>query len=222
MNKLTVDSVQKSFGKTAILSDVFLHCETGQVLGILGRNGSGKSTLLEIVFGSKNAQNKFVSVNGEIIQSIADNKNNINYLPQFSFIPKQLKLSKIISLFCATEQAQIIAENPKIKPFLNQKPKTLSTGEKRFFEILLVIYSRSKFSLLDEPFVGLSPLLKEKVMELIITETKRKGFIISDHDYATIFKVSTHFKLLLDGGLKDIKNQKDLIDFGYLPVSGNS
>ena len=48
---LEVDSVQKQYDGKIILSDVYLKCETGTVLGILGRNGSGKSTLLKIIFG---------------------------------------------------------------------------------------------------------------------------------------------------------------------------
>jgi len=48
---LEVDSVQKQYDGKIILSDVYLKCETNNIIGILGRNGSGKSTLLKIIFG---------------------------------------------------------------------------------------------------------------------------------------------------------------------------
>ena len=48
---LEIDSIQKKFDLKSILSDVYLKCETGDILGLLGRNGSGKSTLMQIIFG---------------------------------------------------------------------------------------------------------------------------------------------------------------------------
>ena len=48
---LEIDSIQKKFDLITILSDVYLKCETGDIVGLLGRNGSGKSTLLQIIFG---------------------------------------------------------------------------------------------------------------------------------------------------------------------------
>jgi ABC-type multidrug transport system ATPase subunit len=53
-----VDSVQKKYDIQSILSDVYLKCETNDIIGLLGRNGSGKSTLLKIIFGIENADFK--------------------------------------------------------------------------------------------------------------------------------------------------------------------
>jgi lipopolysaccharide export system ATP-binding protein len=62
MSGLHVDSVRKDFGIRRVLNDVFLSCEVGEIVGLLGRNGSGKSSLLKIVFGSCAADYKFVSI----------------------------------------------------------------------------------------------------------------------------------------------------------------
>ena len=64
MNKhvLEIDSVQKKFDYKSILSDVYLKCETGEIIGLLGRNGSGKSTLLKIISGILDADFKFVRI----------------------------------------------------------------------------------------------------------------------------------------------------------------
>ena len=52
MNNLHVDSVIKSFGTRQVLTDIYVSCTKGEIIGLLGRNGSGKSTLLKIIFGS--------------------------------------------------------------------------------------------------------------------------------------------------------------------------
>ena len=67
---LEVDSFQKYFGDKLVVSDVYLKCETNDIIGLLGRNGSGKSTLLKIIFGIVNANNKSVRIDG-----IVKNKN---------------------------------------------------------------------------------------------------------------------------------------------------
>jgi energy-coupling factor transporter ATP-binding protein EcfA2 len=82
MSRLHVDSVIKSLNYKQVLTDVYLYCEKGEILGILGRNGSGKSTLLKIIFGSLYAERKFVKV-GVIL---TDTKPSVELcIPQFSF-----------------------------------------------------------------------------------------------------------------------------------------
>ena len=100
MNGLHVDSVAKSFGMKVVLSDVYLSCEKGEIVALLGRNGSGKSTLLKIIFGSLRPDNKFVRVENKLIRNIFDNRGLINYLPQHKFLPENLKAATIINLFC--------------------------------------------------------------------------------------------------------------------------
>lgn len=63
---LEVDSVQKYFEHKLVVSDVYLKCETGDIIGLLGRNGSGKSTLLKILFGIVPADYKFVRIDGKL------------------------------------------------------------------------------------------------------------------------------------------------------------
>ncbi|HEY9114253.1 MAG TPA: ATP-binding cassette domain-containing protein, partial [Bacteroidales bacterium] len=128
MNELHVDSVIKSFGTKQVLTDIFLSCSKGEIVGILGRNGSGKSTLLKIIFGSLKADTKFVKVGNKIINGVNGGRYLINYLPQDSFLPNHLQLKTIISLFCDAKNALLISENPMIKPFLKRKSKELSGG----------------------------------------------------------------------------------------------
>ena len=84
---LEIDSVQKKYNEKLILSDVYVKCETSEIIGILGRNGSGKSTLLKIIFGIVTAYNKFIRVDGIVKFKTSDLLKDISYLPQENFIP---------------------------------------------------------------------------------------------------------------------------------------
>ena len=216
MSALHVDSVIKSFGRTQILTDVFISCKVGEVIGLLGRNGTGKSTLLKIIFGSLHAERDFVRVDGKLMRSLMARRNRVHYLPQDSFLPKHLKVKKIITLFCDKNKARKVQSNPQIFPLLDRKSRQLSGGEKRLLEVLLMVHSNAKYILIDEPFNGISPLLKEEIKSLINEHKSEKAFIVTDHDYRNILDVSTRIILLRDGGTREIKQKEELAYWGYL------
>ena len=93
---LEIDSIQKSFDNKNILSDVYLKCETNDVIGLLGRNGSGKSTLLKIIFGIESADFKFVRIDGKVKTKTKDLFYEISYLPQDNCIPNAFSVKKAI------------------------------------------------------------------------------------------------------------------------------
>lgn len=214
--KLHVDSIEKSFGEKKLLKDIFISCETGEIVGILGRNGSGKSTLLEIIFGTIPAENKFVRVGNKVIKNSFDNKNLIHYLPQNHFLPSHLKIKTIIELFCNRENAEKLKNHNSIKRFLNDKPKNLSGGEKRLIEILLVLYSDCKYVILDEPFHSLSPKITDEIKILIKDQSAEKGIIITDHQYQNVMEISDKIMLLKEGSIIKINTIDDLKKHFYI------
>jgi ABC-type multidrug transport system ATPase subunit len=217
MHELHVDSVCKSFGNTQVLSDIYISCRPGEIIGLLGRNGCGKSTLLKIIFGSISADNKFVRINGTIVQTLAESKNKIAYLPQNNFLPGHLSISKIVDLFCAPSEITALKNDEHVKPFLHRKSRELSGGERRMIEILLIIHIRAEYILIDEPFNGVEPLYKEEVKKILQAYRQRRGFIITDHDYRNILAIATKVILLRDGSIKEIKIQDELMIRNYLP-----
>lgn len=216
MSNLHVDSVTKNYGQRQLLTDIYLNCNQGEIIGLLGRNGSGKSTLLEIIFGSKSADGKFIRIGEKIIKNLSNSHNLIKFLPQNSFLPNHLKIDKIISVFNNQHKA-VIKEHHLIKPMLNKKCYELSGGEKRLLEIYLIIYSNAKYVLIDEPFNGIAPIYKEIIKDLIRDQSKNKGFIITDHDYRNILDLATKVILLHDGGTKEIMETDELKYWGYIP-----
>ncbi|MDT0557265.1 ATP-binding cassette domain-containing protein [Ichthyenterobacterium sp. W332] len=217
MSTLHVDSIMKRYGNNQVLSDVFMSCSTGGIIGLLGRNGSGKSTLLKIIFGALHTDNKFVKVDDDIINATKDTVGRIAYLPQDNFLPNHIKIKTLIVLLCETESIQFIKDHQLISPFLNRYVKALSGGERRILEVFLIIFSRAKFILIDEPFNGIAPIYKDEIKDLIRRQTKHKGFIITDHDYSNVLDLASKVVLLHNGSTRPIKNIKELEQFGYLP-----
>ncbi len=217
MIKLHVDSVIKSYDTRQVLTDVFISCQKGEIIGLLGRNGAGKSTLMKIIFGSIPSDTKFVRVGDKITDGLFDNRRLIKYLPQDGFLPGHIKARTIIDLFCDKERAEQMKSHGLIVPMLDKKSRHLSGGERRLLEILLVIYSDSAFTLVDEPFNGLAPVYREAIKELIRKQSVDKGFIITDHDYRNILDIATRVIIIHDGGTREIQSKEDLIEWGYIP-----
>lgn len=213
---LEVDSVQKQYNGKIIISDVYLKCETNDVVGILGRNGSGKSTLLKIIFGIEAADFKFVRVDGIVKANTSALINQISYLPQDNFIPNSLSIKKAIALSIAKDKIAHFSADDMIQSMLTKKIKHLSGGELRYLEIKLILYNDSKFVLLDEPYNGLSPIMIDKINKLIIEKASVKGIVITDHNYENVIKVSTKLALMKEGKMFHLKNKEELVERGYL------
>ncbi|WP_179333157.1 ATP-binding cassette domain-containing protein [Winogradskyella costae] len=216
MNNLHIDSITKSYNEKVILSDVFISCKKGEIKGLIGRNGCGKSTLLKIVFGTEKADSKFVRIGNKIIKNLSDGRNLINYLPQDNFLPNNISIKSLINLFLQKENRKIILENEYVKPLLDKKNQSLSGGEKRIIEILLIIHSNAEFILLDEPFNGVSPIMRDYIIDYIKKTKLSKGFIITDHDYENVINLADSIVYLQSGFLKEIKDENELVELGYL------
>lgn len=219
MNALHVDSIQKEFGTQSLLNDIHVACSIGEIVGLLGRNGSGKSTLLQIIFGSTSASNKFIRVGDKVISNLSNSSHLIKYLPQHPFLPRHIKIHKIIDLFCSNENTAALKQHELVEPLLYRKSSQLSGGERRLIEVLLILYSDAPFVLFDEPFNGVAPLYKAVIKEVIQMQTSRKGIILTDHDYNNVLDVATKVLLLHKGSIKAINSNDDLKQWDYLPTS---
>jgi len=216
---LEVDSVMISFDGRQILNDCYLKCETGDIIGILGRNGCGKSSLLKVIFGTQPTNNKFIRINEMVYDKPYKHGNLIAYLPQLDFLPKNIAINKIIDMYLPTEAGkEKIANDPRLKKHLQKRIAELSGGELRYLEIMLLVNLDVKFILLDEPFSKIEPLYKEVIADLIKEYRSTKGFIITDHDYANIIACSDRLILITNGVCKPINDLMDLERFNYVPA----
>jgi lipopolysaccharide export system ATP-binding protein len=218
-NLLEIDSVIKNYGSTRILSDIYLRCQTGDVIGLIGRNGTGKSTLLKIFFGTENALNRFIRIDGKHYNKPFLQKGEIAYLPQDSFLLSQLTVIKTIDVFLGRDYIPLFGQDKMLEKLMNSKISMLSGGELRYLEIKLLLNLPAKFLLLDEPFNGVAPVIVDKLKVMIGRHALTKGIILSDHDYRNILDVSTQCFILYQGSLKAIARLDDLYRWGYIPPS---
>ncbi|RYF20614.1 MAG: ATP-binding cassette domain-containing protein [Flavobacteriales bacterium] len=214
MDELYIDSVNHHYGDREVLSSVFLNCKVGEVVGLLGRNGSGKSTLLKVIFGEIKPRFMHLKVDGKLTEK-AYLSGQVAYLSQGFFIPQYLIIKDLVNLFTNKYKDQLLAIDV-IKANLTAQIGTLSGGNRRLVEALLLIYSDAKYLLLDEPFSQLAPIVTEEFKSHIIKFSSIKGFIVTDHYYRQILAVSTRVVLINNGCNYAINSEDDLILNGYL------
>jgi lipopolysaccharide export system ATP-binding protein len=216
---LEADSIRKEFGRKQVLTDIYLRCQPGDIIGLLGRNGSGKSTLLKIIFGTLYTDHKFIRINDKILSQPFKTKRTVAYLNQDNFLPKDITVTQVFETYSGELDEKEFLEDEVLSKVLRTKIKYLSGGESRYLEVKLLLCLNTLFVLLDEPFNGISPLHIELVKKLIIDKSSKKGIILTDHYYRNVMDVANKYYLLFDGGLRPVKTKQDLIDWGYVPES---
>jgi ABC-type multidrug transport system ATPase subunit len=214
MNVLECDGVQLDFGFNRVLSDIYLKCQEGEIVGLLGRNGSGKSCLMKIIFGMVVPSSKSVRINGIPIMS-GFMKSTISYLPQHSFTPRNLKLKEAFRVYGVKTSATINYFG-ELESYLDLRPSELSGGILRILEIMLVSGLPSRYLLLDEPFSGIMPAHIGKLKEFFRNLRQEKGIVITDHLYRHILEVTDRMYLLANGKTHPISHTDQLITHGYL------
>ena len=210
-----LDNVELYFKNKRILNGIYLKAETGKVTAILGRNGCGKSSLLNIAFGNLKPKYMLVRLNNKPLLKPLYKTGLTKYLPQYNFIPNGMKILRIFELF-DLEWSLFIEKFDGFSNYEYSKFKILSGGERRLIETYIILKTKSKIVILDEPFSHLAPLHIEKVKQLISEEKKNKIVIISDHMYRHIIDSSDDIYLLQNGTTKKIGQITELEDYKYL------
>lgn len=215
--ELYADSIAYSYQSShSVLTGVYIQCKVGEVIGLLGRNGTGKSTLMKILFGVIQPKEGLIRINGNCVKKGYLTKK-LCYLPQERFLAPFQSVKQMIEQMLNDENVRKEVEADEIiSKVLNQRIGELSVGEQRYLELILLLKQDADFYLLDEPFSGVAPYMKEKIQDLIRESRESKGFIISDHHYHSVLEISTRMLLLENGGCRKIDDKRDLEMF-YVP-----
>ncbi|MBR1950421.1 MAG: ATP-binding cassette domain-containing protein [Bacteroidales bacterium] len=204
---MEVDSVIMRYGEHTVLSDVYLKCSVGDIVGIFGRNGSGKTTLFNIIYGTCKAENSFVRIDGQVMEKGAFRCGKVGYLPQNDFFPEHLRIKEIFSLL---PQGAADMEDEVLVRVWENRAGELSGGELRYLEIMFLLWSGFKYLILDEPFSGLAPVVVEKLQGILKGYSAQKGIIIADHDYRSVAGMVNRFCMLDGGALREIGSMEEL------------
>lgn len=213
---LEFDGIALSFGSHTILSSVYMKCETGKIIGLMGRNGSGKSSLMKTVFGSLKNTDQSIRVNGFPLIGNYQKDKFISYLPQEIFIPSRLTVASSLEYYDLSSE-NLTDYFPDFKILLSNTVTSLSGGHLRLLESFLILKSPHSFCLLDEPFSGLMPLHIESIKDLIVQAKSTKGIILSDHLYRHTMEMADDIYLLANAKTYLIKDREELVFRGYLP-----
>ena len=188
-NLLTIRGVETYYGKIVALRGVDVDVKRGEIVTLIGANGAGKSTLMMTICGSPRART------GEIIFDGQD----ITRTPTHEIIRMGIAQSpegrRIFGRMTVMENlqmgAQLVSEDhfeddlkrvfelfPRLKERAGQRGGTLSGGEQQMLAIARALMSRPKLLLLDEPSLGLAPLIVKQIFEIIRELNSNEGLTV--------------------------------------------
>ncbi|MBB2973444.1 ABC transporter ATP-binding protein [Mesorhizobium sp. RMAD-H1] len=210
---LNVEKVETYYGNIRALKGVDITVDEGEIVALIGANGAGKSTLMMTICGNPRARNGRIVFNGQDITQlppheiarlrIAQSPEGRRIFPRMSVMENLQMGASLDNLKFFDEDVRMIFDLfPRLKERINQRGGTLSGGEQQMLAIARALMARPKLLLLDEPSLGLAPLIVKQIFEAIKELNRTKGL--------TVFLVEQN----AFGALK-------LADRGYVMVNGS-
>lgn len=177
---LAVESLSAGYGQATVVNGVSLAIEQGEIVAMLGHNGAGKSTILKTVMGLVRARSGSISFDGSDITSLAPSSRvnrGLCLVPQTNNVFSEMTIYENIDYSMriaqpdAAKRAVTLARIYDLFPILKERSKlrakSLSGGQRQMLGISLALAKEPKVLLLDEPSLGLAPVLVERVFESI-------------------------------------------------------
>lgn len=184
-NMIELTGIHKRYLLKQALSGVDLQIKKGSIVGLLGPNGSGKSTLLKMMAGLIYPTAGTIKVNGR--EPDVHNKHHVAYLPEIDNLYNWMTVKdtlKFVSGFYKDWQADKAAEmTERMELDPNQKVRNLSKGLRARLKLVIALSRNVPLVLLDEPFSGIDPSSRAKIIRSIISEfrAEEQTIILSTH-----------------------------------------
>lgn len=211
---LEIHNLKKYFGKTKAVDDISLNIEQGEIFGFLGPNGAGKTTTIRCLMGFSRPDSGKIHILGYNMQKQAhEAKKHIGYLPGNVKLYKNWTGREHISFF-----ENVRGEKSGAKELIkrldfddSKKFKNLSSGNKQKLGLILALMHDPKLIVMDEPTVGLDPLLQNEIYA-ILQERRAKGstIFISSHNLPEVEKLCDRVAIIRDGKIVAIDNIRDI------------
>ncbi|MBN2569374.1 MAG: ABC transporter ATP-binding protein [Deltaproteobacteria bacterium] len=224
---LSVRNIAVYYGKAMALNDVSLEVDEGSVVSIIGANGAGKSTILRAISGLKELTSGEIWFEDKRIDNMETMdivKLGLVQIPEgrklfpFLNVLENLKLGASLrkdKTAINRDLEEIFERFPRLKERSNQKAGTLSGGEQQMLAIGRGLMADPKLLMLDEPSLGLSPIMVETIGE-IITEIQQKGvtILLVEQNIPLALSVASRGyallvgKIVLEGDIEKFKSDK--------------
>lgn len=228
---LKINNVNFSFGEAQVLQDISLRVEKGSITALMGSNGAGKTTLMNVISGLIKPSSGSITFNNKNITGLQPYQicaEGLSHVPEGRKIFPRMTIRENLELgaFNSTHQQKIILMDYvyKMYPILekrqSQKAGTLSGGEQQQLAIGRSLMGRPQLLLLDEPTLGLSPLLASQVLEtvhalvneditiLLVSQEVVGALEIADYGYVldngTMFTHGTKNELLSNEEIRNV------------------
>ncbi|MFC5695315.1 ABC transporter ATP-binding protein [Pseudomonas sp. GCM10022186] len=185
---LTFDKVSTFYGKIQALHGVSVDVKKGEIVTLIGANGAGKSTLLMTLCGSPRAAGGSIRYEGEELvgkESYDIMRKSIAVVPEGRRVFARLTVEENLAMggfFTAKGDFQeqmdkVLHLFPRLKERFEQRAGTMSGGEQQMLAIGRALMSKPKLLLLDEPSLGLAPIIIQQIFD-IIEQLRRDGVTI--------------------------------------------
>lgn len=239
---LNIDNISVSYGSIKALKEVSMHVNEGDIVSLIGANGAGKSTLLKAIVGLEPLVAGSITYAGDTIcdyigKSMATEKiakNGIALVPEGRRVFADMSVEENLDMgaFMVRDENLIKQKKEEMYEFFpilgarrKQKTRSLSGGEQQMMAIARALMSSPKMILLDEPGLGLAPLIIQDIFDKIdyINKTEKVTVFLVEQNARMALKASTegyvmeNGRIVLSGSSKDLLNN-DSVQSAYLGV----
>ena len=175
---LKVTDLNVFYSSIHAVKGVSFHVDAGEVVTLIGANGAGKSTVLNTVSGLLHPRSGSVSFEGQDLHAVPPDKivaRGLAQVPEGRHVFLQMTVEENLELGAYTQPgstvgpgiADVYARFPRLKERRRQIAGTLSGGEQQMLAMGRALMSRPKLLMLDEPSMGLAPILVEQIFDII-------------------------------------------------------
>jgi len=225
---LAASGLSKSFGKLQAVHDVSFELRPGEVLGLIGPNGAGKTTLLNLLSGFYVPDEGEFYVNGrkanglppyEIARLGVARTFQVPRLFHNLTVERNVRAALLSSRRIASGDVVKALELVGLKGHREKLARELSGGQQKLLELAMAWVMNPRVYLLDEPFAGVHPAMREKIVELIRLELeKEKSFVIISHEIATLMQISRRTivmsmgRVVAEGPPEEVSSNREVIE----------